>query len=124
MAFGKFNSEILNTIDGFQLEEIESGIDELESCIGKSLLGERFNEKLELLYVLKRHAEQRMITREIHELKEDILREWLLRTSLSEARVRTFNTWAKFQNQLEGAGFVCEGLKNELEQLQLMEVAK
>lgn len=30
MAFGKFNSEILNTIDGFQLEEIESGIDELE----------------------------------------------------------------------------------------------
>ncbi|MFB8533612.1 hypothetical protein [Enterococcus casseliflavus] len=124
MAFGKFNSEILNTIDGFQLEEIESGIDELESCIGKSLLGERFNEKLELLYVLKRHAEQRMITREIHELKEDILREWLLRTSLSEARVRTFNTWAKFQNQLEGAEFVCEGLKNELEQLQLMEVAK
>jgi hypothetical protein len=114
----------LNTIDGFQLEEIESGIDELESCIGKSLLGERFNEKLELLYVLKRHAEQRMITREIHELKEDILREWLLRTSLSEARVRTFNTWAKFQNQLEGAEFVCEGLKNELEQLQLMEVAK
>jgi hypothetical protein len=124
MAFGKFNSEILNTIDGFQLEEIESGIDELESWIGKSLLGERFNEKLELLYVLKRHAEQRMITREIHELKEDILREWLLRTSLSEARVRTFNTWAKFQNQLEGAEFVCEGLKNELEQLQLMEVAK
>ncbi|MGF2082310.1 hypothetical protein [Enterococcus casseliflavus] len=124
MAFGKFNSEILNTIDGFQLEEIESGIDELESCIGKSLLGERFNEKLEILYVLKRHAEQRLIAREIHELKEDILKEWLIRTSLSEARVRTFNTWAKFQNQLEGAAFVCEGLKNELEQLQLMEVAK
>lgn len=122
MAFGKFNSEVLNAIDGFQLGEIESGINELESCLGKTLLGEHFNEKLEILYVLKRHAEQRLITREIHELKEAILKEWLLRTSLSEARARTFNTWAKYQNQLKGAKFVCEGLKDEFEQLQLMEV--
>lgn len=122
MAFGKFNSEVLNAIDGFQSGEIESGINELESCLGKSLLGERFNEKLDILYVLKRHAEQRLITREIHELKEAILKEWMLRGSLSEARARTFNTWAKYQNQLKGDKFVCEGLKDELEQLQLMEV--
>ncbi len=56
--------------------------------------------------------------------KNQILTAWLNITDMQEARVKTFNTWVKYQNQLKGAEFVRDGLKYELEQLKLMEVSE
>ncbi|MGF1917232.1 hypothetical protein [Enterococcus faecalis] len=117
-----YNSQILKILDNFDLGEINQGIDELEKNIDKTYIGKRFKEKLALLYILRSHAENKNICGEIHDLKEQIFKEWLRITDIRDARVRTFNTWGKYQNQSKGAVFVRDGLKYELEKLQIMEV--
>ena len=76
------------------------------------------------MYVLKKHADHKLICREINELKNQIITEWTNITDIREARAKTFNTWVKYQNQLKGVEFVRDGLKYELEQLKLMEVSE
>ncbi len=117
-----YNSQILNILDSFGLAEINQGIDELEKNINKIYFGKSFKEKLALLYILRSHAENKQVCREIHILKKQLLTEWLRMTNIRDARVRTFNTWVKYQNQSKGAVFVRDGLKYELEQLQIKEV--
>lgn len=119
-----YKTNLLNQLDRLDLEEINQGIAELENNIGKTYFGNSFNEKLAILYVLKKHAEHKLICREINELKNQILTAWLNITDMQEARVKTFTTWVKYQNQLKGAEFVRDGLKYELEQLKLMEVSE
>ncbi|MBU5581737.1 MULTISPECIES: hypothetical protein [Enterococcus] len=119
-----YKTNLLNQLDRLDLEEINQGIAELENNIGKTYFGNSFNEKLTVLYVLKKHADHKLICREINELKNQILTAWLNITDIREARVKTFNTWVKYQNQLKGAEFVRDGLKYELEQLKLMEVSE
>lgn len=119
-----YKTKLLNQLDSFELEEINQGIAELENNIGKAYFGKSFKEKLAVLYVLKRHADYKTICREINELKTQIFNEWMNITDIREARVKTFNTWVKYQNQLKEVEFVRDGLKYELEQLQLMEVPK
>lgn len=115
-------SQILNILNSFDLAEINQGIDELEKNIDKTYIGKRFKEKLAILYILKSHAENKQVCREIQVLKEQLLSEWLRRTNIEDARAKTFKTWVKYQNQLKGAVFVRDGLKSELAQLRLMEV--
>ena len=88
-----YKTKLLNQLDSLELEEINQGI-------GKTYFGNSFNEKLTVLYVLKKHAEHKIICREINELKNQILTTWLNITDMQEARVKTFNTWVKYQNQL------------------------
>lgn len=119
-----YKTNLLNQLDSIELDEINQGIAELENNIGKTYFGNSFNEKLTVLYVLKKHADYKAIRREISELKEQICEEWLLVTDLEEAKGKTFQTWGKYQNQLIDVEFVRNGLKYELEQLQLMEVSE
>lgn len=119
-----YKTKLLNQLDSFELEEINQGIAELENNIGKTYFGNSFNEKLTVLYVLKKHADHKVICQEISELKNQIFSAWLNITDIREARLKTFNTWVKYQNQLKGVEFVRDGLKYELAQLQLMEVSE
>lgn len=115
-------SQILNILNSFELAEINQRIDELEKNINKIYFGKSFKEKLTILYILKNHVENKNICGEIQELKEQLLKEWLRITDIREARVKTFNAWVKYQNQLKGAAFVRDGLKYEVEQVQIKEV--
>ena len=49
-----YKTKLLNQLDSFELEEINQGIAELENNIGKTYFGNSFNEKLTVLYVLKK----------------------------------------------------------------------
>ncbi|MDU3686260.1 MAG: hypothetical protein E7G01_10445 [Enterococcus faecalis] len=70
-----YNSQILNMLDNFNLAEINQGIDELEKNIDKTYIGKRFKEKLAILYILKSHAENKQVCREIQVFKEQLLAE-------------------------------------------------
>ena len=118
-----YKTKLLNQLDSLELEEINQGIAELENNIGKTYFGNSFNEKLTVLYVLKTCRTQNNLSRN-QRAKNQILTAWLNITDMQEARVKTFNTWVKYQNQLKGAEFVRDGLKYELEQLKLMEVSE
>ncbi|MGL9969471.1 hypothetical protein [Enterococcus sp. DIV1420a] len=96
-----YKSEILNTPDNFDLSEINQGIDELEKNIDKTYIGKHFKEKLAILYILKSHAENKQVCREVHTLKEQLLAEWLCITNIRDARVRTFNTWVKISESIK-----------------------
>lgn len=122
MEMNRYESRILRQLDSYKLEEINVGIAELESSIDKTRFGRHYKDELAVLYVLREHAKYKETCTEIHDLKEQIFKEWLQKTDLKEARIKTFNTWVKYQNQLKGPEFVRDSLKYELEQLQLMEV--
>ena len=122
MPYGKHESDILNVLASFSLEEINQGISELEEKNGKIFLGSIFEERLEILNTLKKHAERSLVCREVSNLKQAIFVEWSKRTDLKTARAKTFCVWVKCQNQLKGIEFVRDSLKYELEQLQHTEV--
>lgn len=113
-----YESPILNQLARFNLEDIDKGIDELEKNIGKIYIGKSFNEKLAVLYVLRKQAKYESLCREVSELKDKLFNEWMQKADLREARVKTFNTCVKYQNQSKGLEFVRDGLKREIEQLQ------
>lgn len=113
---------ILGTINQFTLEEITQGIEVLENSIGRTRFGNKYDDQLEILYVLKGHAEKRILNYEISELTNQI-REALLREfNIKEARAKTFQIVVRYQNNGRGNEFVRDGLKKELKKLQLVEV--
>lgn len=68
-----YKTKLLNQLDSLELEEINQGIAELENNIGKTYFGNSFNEKLTVCMYSK-HAEHKIICREINELKSDFNR--------------------------------------------------
>lgn len=122
MGWNKYQSNLLNKLDSFELEEINQGIHELEKKIGKTYIGNSFDETLLILHILKDQAYKKTIWQETNELKNQLFHSWEQITDVKTARVKTFNTWIKYQNQLKGVEFVRDKLQYELEQLQLMEV--
>ncbi|KAF1295095.1 hypothetical protein BAU15_04895 [Enterococcus sp. JM4C] len=122
MTWLDYDSEILNTMKNFKLEEIAEGIDELERKIGRTLFGETFDERLEILYILKRQSEYKNVCSEVRDVKEEIFKELLKQSDERTARVKAFSIWVGYQNQLLGAEFVRDNLRLELNKLKQTEV--
>lgn len=113
----KNKSEILNVFENFSLDEINEGIEELESTIGKTRFGNIYHEQLDILYTLKSHAIHKNISREVHDLKEQLKNEFLKTMDLEKANVKTFNLWVGYHNQGKGIEFDRDNLQLELDSL-------
>lgn len=124
MTYGTCEASILNTFEKFTLEEINQGINELESNIGRTYFGNPFKEKLKILYILREQKEKRVAMNEIPCLKKALIREFMKTCDYRTAEGKMFQIWVEYQNELKGALFVRDGLKSELEKIQAMVVVK
>ncbi len=113
---------ILRDLECFDLIEIEQGIQELENNIGplgtgKKYFGKLYEEKLQVLYSLKKFAENRQLNIEIHELKETLINKFTEMHGQSKAWVKVSKIVAGLQNQRKGREFLKDGLIREIEKL-------
>lgn len=120
MSWGN-EPKIIRQLDSFSLDEIQQGISELESTIGSTRFGTRYDDQLVILYKLKKIAEMKRLNCEVNALKNQLFERLAETMPISIARSQTFNLWVKYKNQDKGAQYLRDSLQMELKNLQLEE---
>lgn len=109
---------ILKDLESFNINDIDEAIQELEDKIGKSYFGKGWEEKLQVLYSLKKFAENKRLAKEIYTLKEKLVE----RLTVLHGKRKAWSTVANLVNSLQAEGngreFVRDGLKIEIERLE------
>lgn len=109
---------ILKDLENFNINDINEAIQELENKIGKSYFGNGWEEKLKVLYSLKKFAEKKRLATEIFRLKEQLVE----RLTAIHGKHKAWSTVANLVNELQAEGkgreFVRDGLMIELERLE------
>lgn len=109
---------ILRDLESFNINDIDEAIHELEDKIGKSYLGNGWEEKLQVLYLLKKFAEKKRLAKEIYTLKEKLVE----RLTALHGKHEAWSTVANIVNSLQAEGkgreFVRDGLMIEIERLE------
>ena len=109
---------ILKDLESFNINDIDEAIQELEDNIGKSYFGKGWEEKLEVLYSLKKFAEKKQLAKEIYTLKEKLVE----RLTAIHGKHEAWSTVANLVNELQAEGkgreFVRDGLMIEIERLE------
>lgn len=109
---------ILKDLENFNINDIDEAIQELENKIGKSYLGNGWEEKLQVLYSLKKFAEKKRLAKEIYTLKEQLVERLAAMHGKHKARADVANLAIELQAEGKGREFVRDGLKIELERLE------
>ena len=109
---------ILKDLESFNINDIDEAIHELEENIGKSYFGNGWEEKLQVLYSLKKFAEKKRLAKEIYTLKEKLVE----RLTALHGKHEAWSTVANLVNSLQAEGkgreFVRDGLMIEIERLE------
>ena len=109
---------ILKDLESFNMNDIDEAIQELENNIGKSYFGKGWEEKLQVLYSLKKFAEKKQLAKEIYTLKEQLVERLTALHGKHEAWADVANLVNDLQAEGKGREFVRDGLKIELERLE------
>ena len=109
---------ILKDLESFNINDIDEAIQELEDNIGKSYFGKGWEEKLQVLYSLKKFAEKKQLAKEIYTLKEQLVERLTALHGKHEAWADVANLVNDLQAEGKGREFVRDGLKIELERLE------
>lgn len=108
---------ILKDLESFNINDIDEAIQELEDKIGKSYFGNGWEEKLQVLYSLKKFAEKKRLAKEIYTLKEQLVE----RLTVLHGKHKAWATVANLVNDLQAEGkgreFVRDGLTAEIKRL-------
>ncbi|XOQ36550.1 MAG: Kinase binding protein CGI-121 [Lactococcus sp.] len=109
---------ILKDLESFNINDIDEAIQELEGKIGKSYLGNGWEEKLQVLYSLKKFAEKKRLAKEIYTLKEKLVERLAAMHGKHKAWADVANLVNELQAEGKGREFVRDGLTIELERLE------
>lgn len=109
---------ILKDLENFNINDIDEAIQELEDNIGKSYFGNGWEEKLQVLYSLKKFAEKKRLATEIFRLKEQLVERLTAMHGKHKAWVDVANLVNELQAEGKGREFVRDGLMIELERLE------
>ena len=109
---------ILKDLESFNINDIDEAIQELEDNIGKSYFGKGWEEKLQVLYSLKKFAEKKQLAKEIYTLKEQLVERLTAIHGKHKAWADVANLVNELQAEGKGREFVRDGLKIELERLE------
>lgn len=110
--------DILKDLESFKIYDIDEAIQELEDNIGKSYFGNGWEEKLQVLYSLKKFAEKKRLATEIFRLKEQLVERLTAIHGKHKAWADVANLVNELQAEGKGREFVRDGLKIELERLE------
>ena len=109
---------ILKDLESFNINDIDEAIQELENKIGKSYFGNVWEEKLQVLYSLKKFAEKKRLATEIFRLKEQLVERLTAMHGKHKAWADVANIVNSLQAEGKGREFVRDGLKIEIERLE------
>ena len=109
---------ILKDLESFNINDINEAIQELEDKIGKSYFGNVWEEKLQVLYSLKKFAEKKRLAIEIYTLKEQLVERFTAIHGKHKAWADVANLVNELQAEGKGREFVRDGLKIEIERLE------
>lgn len=109
---------ILKDLESFNINDIDEAIQELEDNIGKSYFGNGWEEKLQVLYSLKKFAEKKRLATEIFRLKEQLVERLTAMNGKHKAWADVANLVNELQAEGKGREFVRDGLMIELERLE------
>ncbi|WP_442761636.1 hypothetical protein [Pseudolactococcus chungangensis] len=109
---------ILKDLESFNINDIDEAIQELEDKIGKPYFGNGWEEKLKVLYSLKKFAEKKRLATEIFRLKEQLVERLTAIHGKHKAWVEVANIVNDLQAEGKGREFVRDGLMIELERLE------
>lgn len=109
---------ILKDLENFNINDINEAIQELENKIGKSYFGNVWEEKLKVLYSLKKFAEKKRLATEIFRLKEQLVERLTAIHGKHKAWADVANLVNELQAEGKGREFVRDGLMIELERLE------
>ena len=109
---------ILKDLESFNINDIDEAIQELEDKIGKSYFGNVWEEKLQVLYSLKKFAEKKQLAKEIYTLKEQLVERFTAIHGKHKAWADVANLVNELQAEGKGREFVRDGLKIEIERLE------
>lgn len=109
---------ILKDLESFNINDIDEAIQELEDNIGKSYFGNGWEEKLQVLYSLKKFAEKKRLATEIFRLKEQLVERLTAIHGKHKAWADVANLVNELQAEDKGREFVRDGLIIELERLE------
>ena len=109
---------ILKDLESFNINDIDEAIQELEDNIGKSYFGNGWEEKLQVLYSLKKFAEKKRLAKEIYTLKEQLVERFTAIHGKHKAWADVANLVNELQAEGKGREFVRDGLKIEIERLE------
>ncbi|MGO2799603.1 MAG: hypothetical protein ACTIAW_11050 [Lactococcus lactis] len=109
---------ILKELESFNINDIDEAIQELEDKIGKSYFGNGWEEKLQVLYSLKKFAENKRLEKEIFALKEKLVERLTAIHGKHEAWADVANLVNELQAEGKGREFVRDGLKIEIKRLE------
>ena len=109
---------ILKDLESFNINDINEAIQELECKIGKSYFGNVWEEKLQVLYSLKKFAEKKRLATEIFRLKEQLVERLTAMHGKHKAWADVANLVNELQAEGKGREFVRDGLKIEIERLE------
>lgn len=109
---------ILKDLESFNINDIDEAIKELEDNIGKSYFGKGWEEKLQVLYLLKKFAEKKRLATEIFRLKEQLVERLTAMHGKHKAWADVANLVNELQAEGKGREFVRDGLMIELERLE------
>ena len=102
---------ILKDLESFNINDIDEAIQELEDNIGKSYFGKGWEEKLQVLYSLKKFAEKKRLATEIFRLKEQLVERLTAIHGKHKAWADVANLVNELQAEDKGREFVRDGLK-------------
>lgn len=109
---------ILKDLESFNINDIDEAIQELEDNIGKSYFGNGWEEKLQVLYSLKKFAEKKRLATEIFRLKEQLVERLTAIHGKHKAWADVANLVNGLQAEGKGREFVRDGLMIEIERLE------
>ena len=109
---------ILKDLESFNINDIDEAIQELENKIGKSYFGNVWEEKLQVLYSLKKFAEKKRLATEIFRLKEQLVERLTAMHAKHKAWADVANLVNSLQAEGKGREFVRDGLMIEIERLE------
>lgn len=109
---------ILKDLESFNINDIDEAIQELEQNIGKSYFGNGWSEKLQVLYSLKKFAENKRLAKEIYTLKEQLVERLTVLHGKRKAWADVANLVNDLQAEGKGREFVRDGLMIEIERLE------
>lgn len=109
---------ILKDLESFNINDIDEAIKELEDNIGKSYFGNGWEEKLQVLYSLKKFAEKKRLATEIFRLKEQLVERLTAMHGKHKAWADVANLVNSLQAEGKGREFVRDGLMIEIERLE------
>ena len=109
---------ILKDLESFNINDIDEAIQELEDKIGKPYFGNGWEEKLQVLYSLKKFAEKKRLATEIFRLKEQLVERLTAMHGKHKAWADVANLVNSLQAEGKGREFVRDGLMIEIERLE------